>query len=163
MACEFFFLLRKDSQTGVDYNERIMEYNTHPVKSGLSKPFFGSSVMSALTLGLDLGPSSIGWALLDEANEWIVSAGVRVFPEGVDRDNQGGEKSKTQTRRDARGARRQIAGRAARKKHLRHLLTAKGLLPKDEQDLQGVLAADPYDLRRRALDEPLMPHEAGRG
>ena len=28
-----------------------------------------------------------------------LAAGVRVFPEGVDRDQQGGEKSKTQARR----------------------------------------------------------------
>ena len=92
--------------------------------------------MSELTLGLDLGPSSIGWALLDEASNRIVVAGVRVFPEGVDRDQQGGEKSKTQTRRDARGARRQIARRAARKKQLRRLLTSRGLLPRHDQELQ---------------------------
>ncbi|MCH8853981.1 MAG: type II CRISPR RNA-guided endonuclease Cas9, partial [Planctomycetes bacterium] len=118
--------------------------------------------MPELTLGLDLGPSSIGWALLDEVSKRIVVAGVRVFPEGVDRDQQGGEKSKTQTRREARGARRQIARRAARKKHLRHLLTSKGLLPEHDRDLQDLLASDPYDLRRRALDERLMPHEVGR-
>lgn len=118
--------------------------------------------MPELTLGLDLGPSSIGWALLDESSKRIVVAGVRVFPEGVDRDQQGGEKSKTQTRRDARGARRQIARRAARKKHLRHLLTSKGLLPKHDQELERVLGADPYDLRRRALDERVTPHEVGR-
>lgn len=118
--------------------------------------------MSELTLGLDLGPSSIGWALLDEPSKRIVVAGVRVFPEGVDRDQQGGEKSKTQTRRDARGARRQIARRAARKKHLRCLLTGRGLLPEQDQDLQRVLAADPYELRRKALDERLTPHEVGR-
>jgi CRISPR/Cas system Type II protein with McrA/HNH and RuvC-like nuclease domain len=35
------------------------------------------------TLALDLSPSSIGWALVDEANEQIIATGVRVFPEGV--------------------------------------------------------------------------------
>ena len=60
-----------------------------------------------LTLGLDLGTNSIGWALLNEDQEKIVAAGVRVFPEGVDRDQQGGEKSKSQTRRVARGTRHQ--------------------------------------------------------
>ena len=45
-----------------------------------------------LTLGLDLGPNSIGWAVVDETQRKIVAAGVRVFPEGVDRDQQGGEK-----------------------------------------------------------------------
>ena len=40
------------------------------------------------TLGLDLGPNSIGWALIEEGADAeksrIVDMGVRVFPEGVD-------------------------------------------------------------------------------
>ena len=51
--------------------------------------------MAELTLGLDVGPNSIGWSLVDEAPSRLLAAGVRVFPEGVDRDQQGGEKSKT--------------------------------------------------------------------
>ena len=65
--------------------------------------------MANLTLGLDVGCTSIGWALIDEEAERIVAVGVRVFPEGVDRDQQGGEKSKSQSRRDARSMRRQLA------------------------------------------------------
>jgi CRISPR-associated endonuclease Csn1 len=47
------------------------------------------------TLGLDIGSASIGWALVDEEGKQIINAGVRVFPEGVDRDQKGGEKSKS--------------------------------------------------------------------
>ena len=93
--------------------------------------------MAALTLGLDLGPTSIGWALLDDAR--IIAAGVRVFPEGVDRDQQGGEKSKTAERRTSRGMRRQIARRARRKQQLRELLIKSGLLPESSDKLNEVL------------------------
>ena len=52
----------------------------------------------SLTLGLDLGPTSIGWALIDEGREQVIATGVRVFPEGVDRDTAGGEKSRSDGR-----------------------------------------------------------------
>ncbi len=129
--------------------------------------------MADLTLGLDLGPNSIGWALLDEQGQRIVATGVRVFPEGVDRDAQGAELSKNETRRRARAARRQIARRARRKRELRKALVAAGLLPACA--LPAADAApwvdwmrsefqkeDPYSLRRRALDDRLEPYEIGR-
>jgi len=118
--------------------------------------------MDMVMLGLDMGVSSVGWALIDEGNKRIIATGVRVFPEGVDRDQQGGEKSKNETRRTARGARRQLARRARRKRQLRGILSDAGLLPDDPERLAQVLAANPYELRRRGLDEPLTPHEFGR-
>lgn len=117
--------------------------------------------MGQTVLGLDLGPTSIGWALLDEARGRILGLGVRVFPEGVDRD-QGGEKSKSATRRTSRGMRRQIARRCSRKRRLRQLLTEVGLLPSDQSELAHVLAMNPYRLRGRALTERLLPYEIGR-
>jgi len=115
-------------------------------------------------LGLDIGTTSIGWALIedDEGHEQIVGAGVRIFPEGVDRDQQGGEQAKMQTRREHRGARRQIARRARRKRQLRDLLAANGLLPTDPVELENAIGENPYPLRQRALDEPLEPHQIGR-
>ncbi len=115
-----------------------------------------------LRLGLDVGPTSIGWALVDEDSRRIVGTGVRVFPEGVDRDQQGGEQSKNQTRREKRGMRRQIARRARRKQQLRSLLTQRGLLPSDGDVLDDLLALDPYELRRRAVSKALKPYEIGR-
>ncbi|MFN4260280.1 MAG: type II CRISPR RNA-guided endonuclease Cas9 [Gemmataceae bacterium] len=126
-----------------------------------------------LILGLDLGPNSLGWALLDETAARLVAVGVRVFPEGVDRDQQGGELSKNEQRRIARGMRRQIARRARRKRLLRKALVAAGLLPdvalRPRDDPQRVAwereqfrQADPYTLRERALRERLEPHEIGR-
>ena len=129
--------------------------------------------MSDLTLGLDLGSSSIGWALVDEEGGRILGMGVRVFPEGVDRDTSGAELSKNATRRIARGMRRQIARRARRKRQLRELLVRSGLLPevallpredarRDAWESEQFRLEDPYSLRRRALTERLEPHEMGR-
>ena len=118
--------------------------------------------MSTVTLGLDLGPTSVGWALIDDIEQTVIAAGVRVFPEGVDRDQQGGEKPKMATRRTARGMRRQIARRRLRKGRLRACLTSAGLLPNDPAQLNALLDENPYSLRRRALDEKLHPHQIGR-
>ena len=168
MACECFFLLRKDSQTGIGYTscdyplywlfvKRLRGYNPLAFQS-----FPKGGSVAELTLGLDVGPNSIGWALVDSIAGKALAAGVRVFPEGVDRDQQGGEKSKTQSRRDARGTRRQIRRRARRRKLLRQALTTAGLLPANPSDLENLLAVNPYELRRRALTERLELHEFGR-
>ncbi|HZT82352.1 MAG TPA: type II CRISPR RNA-guided endonuclease Cas9, partial [Gemmataceae bacterium] len=125
------------------------------------------------TLGLDLGPTSIGWAVVDESGGKVLAAGVRVFPEGVGRDQQGGEVSKNEQRRMARGMRRQVARRARRKRMLRQALVQAGLLPevagRPANDPRRVAwereqhqRADPYSLRRRALTERLEPHDIGR-
>lgn len=121
-----------------------------------------SSEHEVLTLGLDMGPSSIGWALIDEAGESIIATGVRVFPEGVDRDPQGGEKSKNQTRREKRMLRRQVQRRARRLRILRQSLVEAELLPTSEEGQEWVLHSDPYPLRARALKDRLEPHEIGR-
>ena len=112
------------------------------------------------TLGLDLGSNSIGWSIFDQDASRLVAAGVRVFPEGVDRDKQGGEVSKNEARRIARGMRRQIFRRANRKRKLCRILVDAGLLPRE--DVAEVLQLDPYDLRRRALAEKLEPFQIGR-
>ena len=128
--------------------------------------------LSRYTLGLDLGSNSIGWALVDEAGKQIIAAGVRVFPEGVERDKQGGEVSKNEQRRIARGMRRQVARRSRRKRLLRHALVKAGLLPEvallPADDPQRVAwereqfqQEDPYSLRRRSTDR-LESHEIGR-
>ena len=106
--------------------------------------------MVELTLGLDLGTTSLGWALVDQQERRILGAGIRIFPEGVDRDQQGGEKSKPEARRNARAMRRQIARRSARLRSLREALVAAGLFPADQEAQGELLSLDPYQLRRRA-------------
>jgi CRISPR-associated endonuclease Csn1 len=118
--------------------------------------------MARFTLGLDLGANSIGWALVDEQNQAIIAAGVRVFPEGVDNFDTKKEKSKSEDRRVVRGMRRQIARRARRKRRLRESLVASGLYPSDAAEQARLDALDPYALRRKALDEVLPLYEFGR-
>jgi len=121
--------------------------------------------MSDCVLGIDLGPTSIGWALIGTSNECetrLIDAGVRVFPEGVDRDTKGLEKSKNMVRREARGARRQKERRRQRKRRLRAILRGIGLWPKTEADLRIFRELDPYELRVKGLDQPVKPFELGR-
>lgn len=114
------------------------------------------------TLGLDLGPNSIGWALIDEKNEKIVDLGVRVFPEGVDQFDTKKEVSPNEGRRTARAMRRQSARRRRRKQTLRLALVEAGLFPANLDEQRELLSRDPLSLRARALDEKLSPHELGR-
>ena len=120
-----------------------------------------------LTLGLDLGTNSIGWALVREDGEGggvIEGSGVRIFEEAVDARTR---TPKNKARRDARLTRRVLQRRARRRKLLRSLLADAGLLPAhitDAEKPERLLNAigDPYALRAKALDEPLEPHELGR-
>ena len=123
--------------------------------------------MVAMTLGLDLGTNSIGWALLehDESNlpKRIIGCGARVFQEAVEAKTRA---PKNATRRAARSLRRTLARRKMRRNALISLLTTANLLPRDEASRNALLsgggANDPYALRKRALDEKLSLHEMGR-
>lgn len=114
------------------------------------------------TLGLDIGSKSIGWALLDESKEQIIATGVRVFPEGVNRTQQGTEESKNMGRRTARSIRRQIARRSRRKRMISKILLEAKLLPVSDGERLELFKTDPYILRKKALDEKLSVFELGR-
>jgi CRISPR-associated endonuclease Csn1 len=119
--------------------------------------------MGSYTLGLDIGSNSIGWALVETKKKpSIVGTGVRVFPEGVDRDTKGLEKSKNATRREARGARRTHQRRNLRKGQLLKILQKAGFLPTSEPELRSVFHTNPYELRKKGLDKKLERHEFGR-
>jgi len=115
-----------------------------------------------VTLGLDLGPNSVGWALVDEKGKRLIDCGVRVFPEGVDNFETKKEKPRNESRRVARGMRRQIARRARRKRRLRNALISARLYPPDPAAQLALDSLDPYELRARAIQEALTPHEVGR-
>ena len=118
--------------------------------------------MSEVVLGLDIGSTSVGWALIDLKKPKIIDTGVRIFQEGVDRDTKGAEISKNQTRREARLARRQRYRKNNRKKQLKNLLISSKLLPIDESEYQKLLIPDPYALRAKGLDDRLSLFEFGR-
>lgn len=131
---------------------------------------------SQTILGLDLGPNSIGWALIQTKNNrpvGLLKSGVRVFSAGLDKleiDSRG--KSRNAERREARQVRRQTDRRARRKAKLARTLQQAGLLPvgelRDPRSRYVVLKEidsridSPYQLRARALDEKLEPFELGR-
>jgi len=119
--------------------------------------------MGSYTLGLDIGSNSIGWTVLSRGKKAsIVDIGVRVFPEGVDRDTKGAEKPKNATRREARGARRNRSRRNRRRDELVKTLRASGLLPENKQELNNLFQEDPYQFRAKGLDERLELCEFGR-
>lgn len=82
-------------------------------------------------LGLDIGISSVGWALidLDEDNKPIKirDVGVRIFSPG---ENVKTGESKASNRREKRGTRRVLRRRKFRVDRIRQLLSNNGYLPK---------------------------------
>lgn len=110
-----------------------------------------------MRLGLDVGTNSIGWALID--GDRIVDLGVRIFSDG--RDAKSGA-SLAVNRREARAARRRRDRYLGRRSAFLRALIDLGLMPADANEAKLVAAKDPYDLRARALDERLEPHEIGR-
>ena len=119
--------------------------------------------MNSYTLGLDIGSNSIGWALLNIGNKpSVIDIGVRVFPEGVDRDTKGAEKSKNATRREARGSRRIKRRRHLRRAKLIKTLKETGLLPSNNAQINDLLTTEPYALRAKGLNERLELYEFGR-
>jgi len=99
---------------------------------------------------------------VDESQGSIIAAGVRVFPEGLENFDTKKEVSLNEQRRTKRGARRQTARRSRRKARLRDALVESGLFPADPAEQNRLYGLDPYELRARALDAPITPHELGR-
>ncbi len=117
------------------------------------------------TLGLDLGPNSIGWALVEDNADGsgkLIDCGVRVFPEGVDAFDTGKESSRNEQRRTARMMRRQIRRRSLRRGIIEAALVEAGLLPVDEIERKAIISLDPYPLRAAGVKRELTPFEIGR-
>lgn len=128
-------------------------------------------------LGLDLGTNSIGWALIDDKQNQIIDLGVRIFPAGVDNLGDGNkEQSKNAQRTENRGIRRQIYRRRLRKQYLLKILAEHKMcpIPADQirqwnlselsQDVafREWIRLNPYEVRSRAVKEPLSLAEVGR-
>ncbi|OFZ67581.1 MAG: type II CRISPR RNA-guided endonuclease Cas9 [Betaproteobacteria bacterium RBG_16_56_24] len=123
--------------------------------------------MGNMTLGLDLGTNSIGWALIDfDDNQQprnLIACGSRIFQEAVEAKTG---TPKNHARRTARAARKLVARRKQRRTKLLNLLIRHGLLPQDVAERNALLldnqANNPYQLRKRGLDEKLEPFAFGR-
>lgn len=114
--------------------------------------------------GLDIGTTSVGWAIVvhDEAREdgTVERTGVRIFPEGTDEDGA----PRNLARRAARLLRRQIRRRRRRRKEVGDLMAEAGLLPPfGTEEWDGCMRLDPYPLRAKGAGECLdEPWQAGR-
>ena len=113
------------------------------------------------SLGLDIGTSSIGWAVLDLDKKRIHDLGVRIFERSEDPQN--GD-SLAKPRRDARSARRRLKRRRQRLNRLKQFFVDQNILTKNQ--VEKVLdyksdfnKLDIYALRSKALTEELSPEE----
>ncbi|MCL4742445.1 MAG: HNH endonuclease [Phycisphaerales bacterium] len=113
-------------------------------------------------LGFDIGSNSVGSVWIDRAKGRI-TAGVSVFPAGVDESDDKRGDPKNAKRRMTRRTRITLARRSQRKRELRLRLIEAGLLPPTEREFRALLeATDPWVLRSKGLDAPLTPFEFGR-
>ena len=110
--------------------------------------------MMRLIFGLDIGTTSIGFAVInhdpDRSTGGILheGAGARIFPEA--RDPKGTPLN--QERRSARLRRRQLRRRRDRRRLLGDLLCKAGLLPaRNSPEWGKIIKGDPYALRKRAF------------
>lgn len=136
-------------------------------------------------LGLDLGTSSIGWAIrndeLGDTNQ-ITDSGVLVFPQGVG-EEKGVEFSLASERTKHRSSRKLYHRRKQRKTDLLRLLIQNNMCPltleelsiwadykkgrtqqypTNNQDFVEWLAINPYEVRKKASEEKVTPKELGR-
>ncbi len=114
-------------------------------------------------LALDLGTTSIGWAVLrlDQNNNpcAIVKLGSRIFSDG--RHPKTGT-SLAVERRLARQMRRRRDRLLKRKRSMLDALVTFGFLPQDDEARKALTVLDPYELRAKGLDKTLSGPEFGR-
>lgn len=131
----------------------------------------------SLDLGLDLGTSSIGWALVDTDEQRIIATGARIFQEGVNDLGKGQKESSRNAARTAtRSLRKQHFRKRLRKNLLLRLLADNDMAPVSPPDIGNWGHADihkseaftawvrknPYELRETALHKQVTLHELGR-
>jgi CRISPR-associated endonuclease Csn1 len=121
--------------------------------------------MSALRyrLALDLGSTSLGWAMIRLNAESqpcaVIKAGVRIFSDG--RNPKDGS-SLAVTRREARAMRRRRDRLLKRKDRIVRSLIEHRFFPADESQRKTLVTLNPYTLRAKGLDEALTAEEFGR-
>lgn len=110
------------------------------------------------SLGLDIGTTSIGWAVIDEDNKRIHDVGVRIF-EKPEHPKTGA--SLAEPRRTARSTRRRLKRRRQRLNTLKAFFAENDLLTRDE--IKKLLSPenqyDPYEIRTRAIAEKVSNEE----
>lgn len=114
-------------------------------------------------LGLDLGITSIGWAIYNLDLNNIAKCGVRLFDAA---ENPKDKSSLAEPRRIARGQRRRIRRRAYRMMKVKECLVQHNIISQTEldglfvqQDKHDANLYDVYYLRNKALDHEISNRE----
>ncbi|MDF1877442.1 type II CRISPR RNA-guided endonuclease Cas9 [Sulfurimonas sp. SAG-AH-194-L11] len=123
--------------------------------------------MSKVVLGLDLGITSIGWALVNVddkqiENNKIIDSGVRIFTIA---EHPKDGKSLALPRREARSARRTTKRKAQKLRAIKQLLLTNKILTQDDLDnlfIGNKGQKDVWDLRRESLYRELSNKELSR-
>lgn len=114
-------------------------------------------------LALDLGSTSLGWAMLRLASDGqpcaVIKAGSRIFSDG--RNPKDGS-SLAVTRREARAMRRRRDRLLKRKARMMTMLITHGFFPADQAQRKALETENPYELRALGLDAALKPEEFAR-
>ncbi len=114
-------------------------------------------------LALDLGSTSLGWAMIrlnaDNNPCAVIKAGVRIFSNG--RNPKDGS-SLAVTRREARSMRRRRDRLLKRKARMMRTLIEYGFFPSEVEQRKQLETLNPFTLRAKGLDEVLTPAEFGR-
>lgn len=113
-------------------------------------------------LGLDIGITSVGWAVLNLDRRRIEALGTRAFNAAEDPKTKA---PLAEPRRLARSARRRLRRRAGRLKRAKELFVRFGLVASDRTEAAFVTARekpDPWQLRAEGLDRVLTGEEFAR-
>ncbi|MEN9473650.1 MAG: hypothetical protein RIS48_370 [Pseudomonadota bacterium] len=114
-------------------------------------------------LAIDLGSTSIGWAMIRLDAEHnpcaVIKTGVRIFSDG--RNPKDGS-SLAVTRREARAMRRRRDRLLKRKARMMKLLVQHGFFSEDPLQRKALEKLDPYRLRAEGLQRALQPGEFAR-
>lgn len=120
-------------------------------------------------LGIDLGTTSLGWAIfrLDDMGRpcALIKAGVRIFSDGREAAKNGGVGAPLAVqRRTMRGLRRRRDRMLKRKQRLMKKLIEHGFFPADRVQRKALEKRypNPYALRAIGMERALLPEEFGR-
>lgn len=113
--------------------------------------------MSNLTLGIDLGTNSIGWAIRDisESNNQIIKNGVLIFDKGVG-EEKGIEFPKVKKRTESRRKRRNYQAEKYRKWELLEFLIKNKMCPLTIEELNGWRKYSKKDKRKYPQTEQFI-------
>ncbi|NJM43965.1 MAG: hypothetical protein HC858_08285 [Brachymonas sp.] len=118
-------------------------------------------------LALDLGSTSIGWAMIrlnsDNKPCAYIKSGVRIYSDG--RENSSPEKqgeSLAKNRREKRQARRRRDRLNRRKIQVKDLLVKNGLFPISVAEQKQLEKLNPYTIRSEALQNEIPLFHLGR-